>query len=80
MSAMVSHLIDKYKFDVKGTDNPHGLRDFYGDFRDMGPPLTWAIMEKNLAAVHELLKHGQIRMIQLARSGRPLWALSETSG
>jgi len=54
--AMVCHLLDKHNMDIDR--NNDDLRDFFHDPQDSGSPLCSAILHKNLAVVHELLKKG----------------------
>ena len=62
--AMVCHLLDKHNMDIN--QNNDDLRHFIHDSQDGGSPLCSAILHKNLAIVHELLKRG-------ARVSSPEW-------
>lgn len=62
---MVCHLLDKYNMDINR--NNDDLRHFYHDPHDTGSPLCSALIHKNLAVVHELLKRG-------ARVNEPHWS------
>jgi ankyrin repeat protein len=54
--AMVCYLLDKHNMDING--NNDDLRHFWHDSQDSGSPICSAILHKNLAVVHELLKRG----------------------
>jgi hypothetical protein len=57
-AAMITHLIDKYDFDVNTDDSCGGLDNrTLGDFIS-GTPLHFAISCSNLPAVETLLKYG----------------------
>lgn len=60
-AAMIAHLVAAHNFDVNADDGCGGLRVFGGaggHRLDAGPPLVWAVLEFNEAAVHELLRLG----------------------
>lgn len=54
--SMVCHLLDKHDMDINS--NNDDFRDFIYQADDRGSPLCSAILNRNLAVVHELLKWG----------------------
>ncbi|KAI1089760.1 hypothetical protein F5B19DRAFT_465785 [Rostrohypoxylon terebratum] len=60
VEASISHLLQRYNYDVNGDDTCGGLVKL-SDFTDVswqGPPLRWAVYHDNLPAVKSLLSHG----------------------
>ncbi|CAJ2512183.1 Uu.00g051980.m01.CDS01 [Anthostomella pinea] len=68
-TAMIAHLVDRHHFDVNASDGCGGLRDFFGDVPDIGSPLNFAVVFKNLAAVEALLERGADTEGKLAVAG-----------
>lgn len=58
--AMITHLVERYHFDINADDSAGGLRVFggLGHRVDVGPPLVWAVLNWNEPAVRELLRRG----------------------